>query len=152
DPTTIPQRQFIYGFFYALGVLSAMIADGGIGKSLLKLVEMMAMATGRPLLGITPQKRVRALYWNGDEPYAEVERRLYAIAKHYEINFKELLDQGWLSIGTSDAQPLCFGEINRGSLILNPHAVDDVCALIKDRNLGLVCFDPFKSMHQIPEN
>jgi hypothetical protein len=152
DPASIPRRQFIYGFYYARAVLSATIADGGIGKSLLKLVEMLAMATGRPLLGITPQVRVRALCWNGDDPYDEVERRIHAICKHYNINLREVLDQGWLSIGTSDAQPLCFGEISKGGLILNPHAVDDVCALIKDRSLGLVCFDPFKSLHQIPEN
>jgi hypothetical protein len=152
DPATIPRRQFLYGYFYARGVLSAMIADGGIGKSLLKLVEILAVVTGRPLLDITPQHRVRALYWNGDDPYVEVERRLHAICKHYGINLKELLDQGWLSIGRSDQQPLCLGEISRGSLILNPNAVNDICALIKDRSLGLVCFDPFKSMHHIPEN
>jgi hypothetical protein len=152
DPVTIPRRQFLYGYFYARGVLSATIADGGIGKSLLKLIELLAMVTGRPLLGIEPQERVRALYWNGDDAYDEVERRIYAIAKHYEIDLKPLLEQGWLSIGTSDAQPLCLGEINRGSLILNADAVNDVCALIKDRGLGLACFDPFKSLHRIPEN
>jgi hypothetical protein len=123
DPTTIPRRQFIYGFFYARGVLSATIADGGVGKSLLKLVELLSMITGRPLLEITPHERVRALYWNGDDPYVEVERRIHAICKHYEIDLKELLEQGWLSIGTSDEQPLCLGEVNRGNLILNKNAI-----------------------------
>jgi hypothetical protein len=152
DSATIPRRNFIYGYLYARGVLSAMIADGGIGKSLLKLAEMLAMVTGRPLLGITPRERVRALYWNGDDPYIEVERRIHAICKHYGINLKELCDQGWLSIGTSDEQPPCLGEISRGALILNANTIDDICALIKDRGIGLACFDPFKSMHHIPEN
>jgi hypothetical protein len=152
DSAKIPRRAFIYGYYYARGVLSATIADGGIGKSLLKLIEMLAMVTGLPLLGIKPPERVRALYWNGDDPYVEVERRIHAICKHHEINLKELLDQGWLSIGTSDEQPLCLGEMGCTGLILNNDAVTDICALIKDRGIGLACFDPFKSLHRIPEN
>jgi len=76
DPGTIPRRQFLYGYYYARGVLSATVADGGMGKSILKLAEILAMITGRHLLGITPRERVRCFYWNGDDPHDEIERRI----------------------------------------------------------------------------
>ena len=44
--------------------------------------EFLAIATGRNLLGITPHERTRVLYWNGDDPLVEVERRISAI---YEL-------------------------------------------------------------------
>jgi len=68
DPETIPRRVFLYGHCYARGFVSATIADGGVGKSLFKIVEFLACATRRPLLGITPTERIRVLYWNGDDP------------------------------------------------------------------------------------
>jgi hypothetical protein len=153
DPATIPQRQFLYGHYYARGTLSATVADGGMGKSILRLAELLAMITGRDLLGITPRERVRCLYWNGDDPYVEIERRIHAVAQHYGIDLKKLLDEGWLTIGTSDAQPLCIASIKRGGgLDLNTSAIDDICALIRERKIGLACFDPFKSLHRVPEN
>src|SRR5262245_40881820 len=116
DPATIPRRQFLYGYYYARGVLSATVADGGKGKSILQLAELLAMITGRNLLGVTPQERVRALYWSGDESYDELDRRIHAIAKHYDIDLKPLLDDGWLTLGTSDEHPLCLAAMKRGSL------------------------------------
>src|SRR5437867_170556 len=48
DPKTIPRRVFLYGHCYARGFVSVTIADGGVGKSLLKIVECLACATVRP--------------------------------------------------------------------------------------------------------
>jgi hypothetical protein len=64
DPAIIPRRQFLYGHYYARGFISATIADGGLGKSILKTAEFLSLATGKPLLGITPTERVRVLYWS----------------------------------------------------------------------------------------
>jgi hypothetical protein len=152
DPATIPRRQFLYAHYYARGVLSATVADGGMGKSVLKIAEMLAMITGRNLLGIAPRERVRCLYWNGDDPYVEIERRIYAVAQHHGIDLKALLDDGWLTLGTSDTHPLCLASINRGALVVNTGAIEDICTLIQERGIGLVCFDPFKSLHRVPEN
>jgi AAA domain len=152
DPATIPQRAFLYGHCYARGFVSATIADGGIGKSLLKIVEFLAMATCRPLLGVTPTERIRVLYWNGDDPYVEVERRIHAVCQHYGIDLKTLITEGWLFVGTRDKQPLCIAEMTRRSATLNQNAVDDICELIRVNRLGLACFDPLKSVHRVPEN
>jgi hypothetical protein len=152
DPETIPRRVFLYGHCYARGFVSATIADGGVGKSLFKIVEFLACATRRPLLGITPTERIRVLYWNGDDPYVEIERRIHAACQHYSIDLKRLLAEGWLFVGTRDKQPLCLAEMKGRSVALNQSTIDDLCAFIRQKDIGLACFDPLRSVHRLPEN
>ena len=75
DPKTLPKREWIYGTQLIRKFGSATFAPSGSGKSNLMIVEALAMATGRPLLGILPPKRARVWYWNGEDPYDELERR-----------------------------------------------------------------------------
>src|SRR5262249_5701571 len=153
DPETIPRRVFLYGHYYARDFVSATIADGGMGKSLLKIAELLACATGLPLLGITPTDRVRVLYWNGDDPYVEVERRIHAACQHYGIDLEKLLEERWMFVGTREAQPLCLAGMKGGSgVAINQNAITDICTFIKENDIGLACFDPLKSVHRVPEN
>ena len=62
DPKTVPPRQWLYGQHYIRKFVSATIAAPGIGKSSLNLVELIAMASGRPLLGVPAPKQVRVWY------------------------------------------------------------------------------------------
>src|SRR5262245_40763307 len=73
DGATIPQRKFLYGYAYARGFVSAIIGDGGVGKSIDLIAECLALASGKNLLGTIPRERVRVGYWNGDDPYVELE-------------------------------------------------------------------------------
>jgi hypothetical protein len=152
DPATIPRRQFLYGHCYARGFVSATVADGGIGKSILKIAEALSIATGLNLLGLTPTERVRVLYWNGDDPYHEVERRIYAACEHYRIDARQLLDEGWLFVGTRDKQPLCIAEMKGRVATLNQPVIEDICSFIRENNIGFACFDPLRSVHRVPEN
>ena len=54
DAMTIPPRRFLYDNHYIRNFASITIATGGVGKSTLCLTEMIAMATGRNLLGVEP--------------------------------------------------------------------------------------------------
>jgi RecA-family ATPase len=152
DPATIPRRVFLYGHYYARGFVSATVADGGIGKSILKIAEILAMATGRDLLGIAPQERVRALYWNGDDPYEEVERRIFAVCEHHGIDAKRLMDERWLYVGTRDKHPLNLADMERGRVVINHNLIEEMCAFIKNNEIGFAAFDPFKACHRASEN
>jgi hypothetical protein len=152
DPATITPREYLYGHYYARGVVQATIADGGTGKSILVLAEALAMATGLPLLGIKPTERVRVLYWSGDEDRIEVERRIDAICEQHKIDAKQLMDDGWLFIGTSIEQPLCIAQMERGKVTIDQATADDIAKATTDNNIGLAVFDPFKATHRLPEN
>jgi AAA domain len=93
DPASIPPRPFVYGKHFIRGFLSATLAPGGLGKSSLELVDAVAMASGKPLLGIqTPQPR-RVWYVNLEDLREEIERRVAAICLHFDITAADLGDR-----------------------------------------------------------
>ena len=85
DPKTLTKRQQLYGTQLIRKFGSATFAPSGSGKTNLMIVEALAMVTGRALLGILPPQRVRVWYWNGEDPYDELERRIGAACLHYGI-------------------------------------------------------------------
>ena len=99
DPTQIPKRQWLYRPHYICQFLSLLFSSGGKGKSSLLIAEALAMVSGRPLLGITPEKRLRVWYWNGEDPEIELQRRFAATAKHYGLNLEDVGDRLFLNSG-----------------------------------------------------
>jgi hypothetical protein len=84
-PETLPRRQWLYGRQYIRRFVSGTVAAGGMGKSALALVEAIAMATGRDLLGHRPRGKYRVWYINGEDPRDEIDRRIGGILLRYGI-------------------------------------------------------------------
>lgn len=110
DPKMIPPRKFLYGEHLIRKFASAKFAAGGVGKSILALTEAIAMAAGRPLLGIVPRQRCRVWYWNGEDPKEETERRIAAICLHFGIAADDL--EGWLFVDSGREQEIVLAVQN----------------------------------------
>jgi hypothetical protein len=150
DPATIPPRRWLYGSHYIREYISTTVAPGGLGKSTLALVDIVAVATGRALVGIMPQERVNVWYWNGEDPHEEIERRVAAICIHYGIDPAEL--EGRLFIDSGRDTPVVVAtETKDGATIARP-VVDDLVAEMRDNSIGLLVVDPFVSCHAVSEN
>jgi len=93
DPRQLPARQFLYGNHYIRKFASVTVAPGGLGKSTLVLVECIAMATGRDLLGIRPNSLCKVIYFNAEDPLDEIQRRVLAICDFFSIPQRELIGQ-----------------------------------------------------------
>src|SRR5215203_958556 len=52
EPKSIPPREWIYDYHYIRQFVSTTVAPGGVGKTVFTIVEALAMATGRDLLGV----------------------------------------------------------------------------------------------------
>jgi hypothetical protein len=136
-----PPRQWFYGRHYIRDSLSSTIADGGVGKTTLALTEAIVMATGRTLLGIPPIGRYRVLYWNGEEPLAEIERRINAICRHFDVDLAEL--DGWL---------FCYSGLQHP---IDAFAIDgliELSEIIDHHQIQVASLDPFVDCHRAPEN
>jgi hypothetical protein len=150
DSAEIPPRRWLYGRHYILGSVSATIADGGMGKTNLSIAEGIAMAIGRNILDIDVPEPQRVLYWNGEEPIDEIERRVHAVLQHYGIDRSEIADKFFMMSGLVDR--IRLAHMHHGNLIINDAdfaAVEDV---VKRLHIGVLLFDPFVSLHRIPEN
>jgi hypothetical protein len=150
DPATIPRRQWLYGRHLIRKFVSATFAPGGVGKSALVLAEAMAMASGKPLLGIKPRDRLRVGYWNGEDPFEETERRAVAASLLHDLGPDDL--EGWLHLGSGREDEVTIAEqTSSGAVILAPN-VEAVIETIRALRLDVVIIDPFVSSHRVTEN
>jgi hypothetical protein len=146
-PETIPMRRWLYGKHYIRKFLSATLAAGGLGKSSLDLVEAIAMATGINLLDVPVSDRLRVAYW-GEDPADEIERRVGAILKHFNISREKI--EGWLFVDSFRHQPLCVASLEKGEIVF-PDADALTKALIENR-IDVLILDPFVKTHSVSEN
>ena len=150
DPATMPRRQWVYGHHMIRRFLSTTVAPGAVGKSSLTMVEAIAMATGRPLLGIHPTGKFRVWIWNGEDPLEELERRVAAICLHYRIAPAELDGQLFLNSGR-DTEIVIATTTKSGTVIAQP-VVAAMTATIRENGIDVVFLDPFVACHGASEN
>jgi hypothetical protein len=150
NPATIKPREWLYASHYARGYVAVTVAPGGIGKSSLALVEAVAMASGKDLLGDRPRGKLKVWYVNGEDPYEEIERRIAAICLHYGITAEDIGDRLHVSSGR-DADFTIASESRHETMVIEP----TVAALrnnIREKAIDVLIVDPFVSMHAVPEN
>ena len=149
DPATIPRRQFLYGRHFIRGFISATVAPGGVGKSSLALVEAVAMAAGRDLLGIQPPKPLKVWYVNLEDPREEIERRIAAICLHFRIGPKEIDTR--LFFDGRELEIILASQAKSGAVVATPVA-DALTDALKDDAFDVLTIDPFVSAHRVTEN
>jgi len=89
-----PPRGWLLGNQFCRGFLSGLIAPGATGKSAVRLVQYMALATGRPLSGQHVFQRSRVLLVSLEDDRDELRRRIAAARMHHGVDLAEL--KGWL--------------------------------------------------------
>lgn len=149
-PEAIPPREWVYGRHYIRQFVSTTIAPGGVGKSTLGIAEAIAIATGRPILGIKPVERAKVWIWNGEDPIEEMQRRIAAVCIHHNIGREEI--EGWLFIDSGRVSPLVIATQMRAGLTIAEPLVEDLKATIREFGISVVIIDPFISCHEVQEN
>lgn len=152
DPTTIPQRPWVYGRWMLRNTITAVVAPGGVGKSALMASTILALATGRELLGKTvwdgPQ---RVWYWNLEDDGDELSRQIHAAAKHHCIRPGECGDRLFVDSGL-DGAALCMAIEDRNGFRIQRPVVEGLVAELLAREMDVLIVDPFVSSHQVSEN
>jgi hypothetical protein len=150
DPSTFPRREFLYGRHYVRKYLTVTAAQTKVGKSFLSLVEAVAMASGRNLLGTAPSRRLRVWYWNGEDPQDELERRVVAICRHYSIDQSELEANLFLDNGR-ETKIIVASQTKNGITVVTPVEEALTAALI-DGQFDVLTLDPAVKTPRVPEN
>ena len=148
DPINFPRRQFLYGRQYARKYVSTTVAGSDVGKTTLVLTECLAMASGRPLLGVHFKHPLRIWYWNGEDPREEMERRALAICKHYRIDTLP----GALFLDSGRDVQLIVAEMDGRSFKIAAPIKDKLIKTMIDNQIDILVIDPFVKTHRIAEN
>ena len=148
DPATLPPREWLYGRHYQRRTVSLTAGPGGMGKSSLVLVEAIAMATARNLLGEQPTERLRVWLHNGEDPLEEINRRVAAICLHHSISQEELRGQLWITSGKEFPLRVANGYSN---LKIDTVLVRQISTAIRENQIDVADFDPLVTLHSVSE-
>ena len=124
-------------------------SPGGSGKTSLVMVEAVAMATIRNLLGEQPPERLRVWYHNGEDSRDELNRRLLAICQHYKIPQEELVGYFFLTSGNEFPLRVAKGY---NDLKIDTPLLERICEEVADNKIDVVILDPLVTLHNVSES
>lgn len=93
DYAPIPERKWAIRDRVPLKQAGVFSGEGGTGKSIIELMKNVAHVAAKDWLGSVPEPGP-AFYLGAEDDKDELHIRLAAIAKHYEVTFKELIAGG----------------------------------------------------------
>ena len=149
DNGFIEPRQWLLGNTFARRYVSTIVADGGTGKTALRLAQAVALATGRPITGEHVFKRCRVLYVSLEDDADEMRRRIKACCLHHKIDRAELQDH-LFAVALANGPKLAASV--RGGTIASGELGNLLTDIIQRRNIDLVVLDPFIKLHGCDEN
>ena len=147
DEASIEPRRWIYAHHYLRSFVSVLASAGGIGKTSLQIVEALAIVTGRPLLGEEVKERTNVWIVNLEDPLEEIQRRVLAAMRQYEIKPSEV--EGRLFVNAGRDFSLKFGTQTRDGVLPNTKLVEYLCRKIPEKQIGCVFIDPFVGAHSL---
>jgi hypothetical protein len=147
DPGVIPPREWLLGNQFCCGFISSIVAAGGAGKSALRLLQFISLATGRPLCGQHVFRRCRVLLISLEDDLDELKRRIAAVLLHYGIPRSEL--KGWLFYAAPKLTKLA--EMKDRARAVGP-LVQQIREALERYEPDLVSLDPFIKTHGLEEN
>lgn len=147
DEASIEPRRWIYAHHYLRSFVSVLASAGGIGKTSLQIVEALAIVTGRPLLGEEVKERTNVWIVNLEDPLEEIQRRVLAAMRQYEIKPSEV--EGRLFVNAGRDFSLKFGTQTRDGVLPNTKLVECLCRKIPEKQIGCVFIDPFVGAHSL---
>jgi AAA domain len=150
DPENIPLRDWLYGRLLVRRFLTVTIAPGGVGKSSLIAAEVLAMVSGRDLLGVLPVRRLKVWLWNLEDPQEETARKIQAAAKHFHLTADDVKDRLFVNSGR-DHSLVIAKEYRGGTVVLRP-VIDNLVEQIRLHAIDVLDVDPFVSCHEVSEN
>jgi hypothetical protein len=146
-----PPREWLLGNSFCRSFVSSLFGDGGVGKSALRILQALSLATGRKLTGEHVFQRTRVLLVSLEDDDRELRRRVLAARLHYNIPLAEVDGWLWLAAPRAAAGKLMRLDPKTGAPRVGEMAAH-IEAAIMGREIGLVILDPFIKAHGIPEN
>jgi AAA domain len=147
DDYKIPPRGWLLGTTFCRRFLSSLIADGGVGKTALRIAQLMSLAIGRSLTGEHVFQRCRVLIVSLEDDKDELRRRVYAVLRHHGLKPADV--KGWLFLAAPKG--LRLAEMKDGS----PQAgalKERLDIAIRERRPDIISLDPFIKSHGLEEN
>ena len=150
DVVPPPPRGWLLGHSLCRRFLSSVLADGGTGKSALRILQALALATGRSLTGEHVFQRCRVLIVSLEDDADVLRRRILAARLHYDISLSEL--DGWLVLAAPGAKAGKLKSMNAKGQLADGQLKAHLEAAIEANAVDCVIIDPLVKTHSVEEN
>ena len=149
DGGFIEPRQWLLGNTFCRRYVSTVVADGGTGKTALRIAQAIALATGRPITGEHVFRRCRVLYVSLEDDKDEMRRRIKACCLHHNIGNEELVDHLFVAALANGPK---LATTAKGGVIASGELAKMLAETVGHRQIDLVILDPFIKSHGCDEN
>jgi hypothetical protein len=148
-----PQRDRIIGNLAATDTVGGLAAPGGTGKSLFLSSGVVAVSTGKQILGdhLEVPKRRKVLYMSNEDPEQIVYQRLSAIYLQHGITKEETKD--YLFVRSGYGYPFRVAKTaEKESAVNMTSQVNEIIRFCIEHEIEFIAADPYVSLHDVPEN
>jgi hypothetical protein len=147
----LPQpREWLLGNTFCRTFMSSLLADGGVGKTALRVAQWVACATAKQITDEYVFQRCRVLIISLEDNREELKRRILACCLHHRIDPAEL--DGWLYCSTPGALAGKLMTQDRSGKLTPGGLADALEAEIVDKQIDIASIDPFIKAHAVEEN
>jgi AAA domain len=144
----IPPRGWVLGTVFCKQFVSALVGTGPTGRTALRIVQALSVATGRGLTDEFVHRRAKVLFLCFEDSLPEPKRRIRAAMRHHGVQPDEVRGRFFYET-VSGAKMLKAGP--HGTRI--PGQLESLLRrIITDLGVELVIFDPFVKIHGLSEN
>jgi hypothetical protein len=147
DPGFIPPREWLLGNQFCKRFISSLVAAGGTGKTALRMLQYIAMATCRALTGQHVFVRSRVLLICLEDDRTEIDRRIKAVLDYHKIDRREI--KGWLFVTCPKRSKLAE---TKNKVRVQGSLARQIRIAIEKLKPDVVAFDPFRKAHALEEN
>ena len=90
DPLTIEPRDFLYRD-YTRYYCSLLVKSGSaLVNQVFSIVDAIAMASNRNLLGAIPKQKLKVVYYNSEDPTGNTAQEFIGCLQHFNIDQSEI--------------------------------------------------------------
>ena len=151
DEASIARWDFSYGRHLLRGTVSATAAMGSTGKSSMAIVEALALASGKALLGVQVPRPLRVLLINLEDNRNAVDKRIAAAMRHHGLT-KEDVGGRLFTLAKGEVRFKIAKQVTTGSIQRNDALIEMLVNELKAKEIYVLSVDPFVSTHAVNEN
>jgi hypothetical protein len=151
DETMPPPRGWLLGNVFCREFASSVFADGAVGKTSVRYVQLLSLAVSRALTGDHVFQRCRVLIISLEDGAKELRRRILAARIHHGISREELA--GWLFLaapGLDDGEKLL--EVDPKGRLVTGGLASRIEEAIVRLKIDIISLDPLVKLHSVGEN
>lgn len=153
DPKAYHPRRFLYGQSIVKGFVTVFAAPGGQGKTSVLISQIIAMCSGRNLLGEKPVRPLRVLYHSAEDDLEEAGKRIAAAAAHHGVTPADIGGRLFVTSGRGQgARPISLARMGPNGPEEVPGMFDALSDLALSCAADVIVLDPMAAVHSVVEN